>query len=499
MASTINKPKGTEDLIGSDMLAWNYVRDIATGAFTSYGYAPIEVPMFEQADVFVHGLGTSTDVVRKEMFSVLSPDGYAKVSEGRSGELKADQRLALRPEGTAGTVRAAIEHNLVPQGAAPAKLWYAGSMFRAERPQKGRLREFRQIGVECLGATDPAADAEMIIMFMDFVEYLGIERSKVRLLLNSMGDDACRPAYRAAVSAYIKEHEAELCDECRRRADTNPLRAFDCKNEHCHEVMEGAPKISDALCPECRAHYAAVKRYLDAQHVAYEEDPRLVRGLDYYTRTVFEVQVTDGMGAQNAIGGGGRYDKLFETAGGRPTPGLGFAAGFERLLLAMRACDAPLPEPVYPDVYVALADTTQAGADAAFALTQELRKVGFIVEADRQGRSLKSQFKQADKCQAALVAVLGPDELAAGSVKLRDMESHDERVVPLGDAVAEIAAARGYDMGDDCDCGCGDADCSCGHDRGEGHDCSCANGGEPCGDPDCACGHGADGATRCEG
>lgn len=484
MASTINKPKGTEDLIGADALAWSYLRDVAEQIFTPYGYAPIEVPMFEQADVFVHGLGTSTDVVRKEMFSVLSPDGYAKVSEGRAGELKADQRLALRPEGTAGTVRAAIEHNLVPQGAAPAKLWYAGSMFRAERPQKGRLREFHQIGVECLGATDPAADAEMIIMFMRFVEALGIEASSVRLLLNSMGDDACRPAYRDAVSAYIRAHEAELCEECRRRADTNPLRAFDCKNEHCHEVMEGAPKISDALCPECREHYAAVKRYLDAQHIAYEEDPRLVRGLDYYTRTVFEVQVTDGMGSQNAIGGGGRYDKLFETAGGRPTAGLGFAAGFERLLLAMRACGAPLPEPVHPDAYVALADP--AGAAEAFALTQELRDAGFIVEADRQGRSLKSQFKQADKCAAPMVVVLGPDELAAHGAKLRDMRTHDERVVALDEVAAELAAALGYDVEGGCDCGCGGHDhdgACCGHGH-EGCDC----------DGECSCGSQASGA-----
>lgn len=469
-----NKPKGTEDLIGNDALTWAYMRDVAEQVFTPYGYAPIEVPMFEQADVFVHGIGTSTDVVRKEMFTVLSPDGYAKVSQGRAAELKADQRLALRPEGTAGTVRAAIEHNLVPQGAAPAKLWYAGSMFRAERPQKGRLREFHQIGVECLGASDPAADAEVIIMFMRFVEALGIDAASVRLLLNSMGDDACRPAYRDAVSAYINAHADELCEECRRRADTNPLRAFDCKNEHCHEVMEGAPKISDALCPECREHYQAVKAYLDAQGIAYIEDPRLVRGLDYYTRTVFEVQVIDGLGSQNAIGGGGRYDKLFETAGGKPTCGLGFAAGFERLVLAMQACGAPLPQAICPDVYVALADPSCASQ--AFALVQQLRDCGFIVEADRQGRSLKSQFKQADKFQAPVVAVIGPDELAAGGVKLRDMGTHDERVVALDQAAAELAGLLGLEESDECGCGCGHEHghgaCDCGHEH-DGQPCEC--------------------------
>ena len=465
----INKPKGTEDLIGNDAIMWSYMREAAEEAFTAYGYVPVEIPMFEQADVFVHGLGTSTDVVRKEMFTVLSPDGYAKVSEGRASELKADQRLALRPEGTAGTVRALIEHNLVPQGAAPVKLWYAGSMFRAERPQKGRLREFHQIGVECLGASDPAADAELIVMFVRFIEALGISQDQVRILINSMGDDACRPAYRDSVAAYIRAHEGELCEECRRRADTNPLRAFDCKSDHCHEVMEGAPKISDALCPDCRAHYEAVKRYLDSQHINYVEDPRLVRGLDYYTRTVFEVQVTDGLGSQNAIGGGGRYDKLVEVTGGKPTPGLGFAAGFERIVLAMQAAGAPMPQLVHPDVFVA--QTGSEVALEAFNLVQELRDAGFIVEADRQGRSLKSQFKLADKYSVDAVVVLGPDELAAGQCTVRDMGSHEERKVALADVAQDLAQALGLTEGhgQGCGCGCHDGECDC------GEDCTCGN------------------------
>ena len=473
----INKPKGTEDLIGNDAIMWSYMREAAEEAFTAYGYVPVEIPMFEQADVFVHGLGTSTDVVRKEMFTVLSPDGYAKVSEGRASELKADQRLALRPEGTAGTVRALIEHNLVPQGAAPVKLWYAGSMFRAERPQKGRLREFHQIGVECLGASDPAADAELIVMFVRFIEALGISQDQVRILINSMGDDACRPAYRDSVAAYIRAHEGELCEECRRRADTNPLRAFDCKNEHCHEVMEGAPKISDALCPDCRAHYEAVKRYLDAQHINYVEDPRLVRGLDYYTRTVFEVQVTDGLGSQNAIGGGGRYDKLVEVTGGKPTPGLGFAAGFERIVLAMQAAGAPMPQLVHPEVFVA--QTGPEVALEAFNLVQELRDAGFIVEADRQGRSLKSQFKLADKYSVDAVVVLGPDELAEGQCTVRDMASHEERKVALSEVAQDLAQAlgltEGHDHGDGCGCGCHDGECDCDGNCDCGEGCTCGN------------------------
>lgn len=462
----ITKPRGTEDLMGSDMLLWNRMCSLAESLFAGYGFQPVETPLFEQTDVFVHGLGTSTDVVRKEMFAALSPDAYAKVAAGEQASLRDAQRLTLRPEGTAGVVRAAIEHGLVTPGGAPAKLWYAGPMFRAERTQRGRLRQFHQIGVECLGALDPAADAEVVVMFMRFVEALGIDLSGVRLLLNSMGDDACRPAYRDSVSAYMHAHMDELCDECRARAGTNPLRAFDCKNKDCHRVMEGAPKISDALCDDCRAHYAQVKAYLDAQGVAYEEDPRLVRGLDYYTRTVFEVQATDGMGAQNAIGGGGRYDKLVEISGGKPTPGFGFACGFERLALVMQAGEVPMPQPDRTDAYVAV--TGPEVAAQAFALTQELRDAGFIIEADRQGRSLKSQFKQADHLGAAAVLVLGPDEAAQGKVKLRDMQSHDEQLVDLGGVAPVLAERLGYDVdGCGCDGGCG-GECGCGHAGGSG-------------------------------
>ncbi len=458
----INKPRGTEDLIGVDALTWQYMKDVADSLFVTYGFAPIEVPTFEQTDVFVHGLGTSTDVVRKEMFTALSPDAFAKVSTGGASELKAAQHLSLRPEGTAGVVRASIEHGLVAQGGQPLKVWYAGPMFRAERPQKGRLRQFHQIGVECLGAEDPATDAEVIIMFMRFIEQLGIARDSVRLIINSMGDQACRPAYRDSVSAYMHEHFDELCDECRVRADTNPLRAFDCKNDRCREVMDAAPRISDALCDDCRAHYGQVKAYLDAQGIAYEEDPRLVRGLDYYTRTVFEVQVIDGLGAQNAIGGGGRYDRLVEVSGGRPTPGIGFACGFERLVLAMQACGAELPTPVCPDVFVSVAEPECA--PKAFSITQELRDNGFVVEADRQGRSLKGQFKLADKLGAAKVVIVGPDELAQGKVKLRDMGSHEEELVDCDALVDRLCELLGCDCGCDCE---GEEGCCCGHGHGD--------------------------------
>lgn len=430
------KAEGTRDLIGRDMRAWQRMQRVAAEVFEPYGFDAIETPAIEQLDVFVHGIGTSTDVVRKEMFRVFSGANFARVLEdGTDAKLKAKQRLALRPEGTAGVVRAVVENNLVPQGATPFKAYYAEAMFRGERPQKGRLRQFHQVGIEWLGAPDPAADAECIIMLMEFYRRLGFDLSRLRLLINSMGDPACRPAYRDAVRAFILDHADEMCDECRERAEINPLRAFDCKNERCHEVMQGAPLMRDNLCDECRDHYEQVRRYLDAAGIAYVEDPTLVRGLDYYTRTVFEVEAP-GAGV-GSIGGGGRYDGLVELEGGKPTPGVGFAVGFERAILALEAFGVDPASDAPSCIYVA-----NAGAelrDEVFALTHELRAAGIRTEADYQGRSLKSQFKQADKLGARLILIVGGDELAAGKVKVRDMVSHDEELV---DRSAIVEAVR---------------------------------------------------------
>ena len=430
------KAEGTRDLIGRDMRAWQRMQRVAAEVFEPYGFDAIETPAIERLDVFVHGIGTSTDVVRKEMFRVFSGANFARVLEdGTDAKLKAKQRLALRPEGTAGVVRAVVENNLVPQGATPFKAYYAEAMFRGERPQKGRLRQFHQVGIEWLGAPDPAADAECIIMLMEFYRRLGFDLSRLRLLINSMGDPACRPAYRDAVRSFILDHADEMCDECRERAEINPLRAFDCKNERCHEVMQGAPLMRDNLCDECRDHYEQVKRYLDAAGIAYVEDPTLVRGLDYYTRTVFEVEAP-GAGV-GSIGGGGRYDGLVELEGGKPTPGVGFAVGFERAMLALEAFGVDPASDAPSCIYVANAGAELRGE--VFALCAELRAAGLRTEADYQGRSLKSQFKQADKLGAALIAVIGGDELAAGKVKVRDMVSHDEELV---DRSAIVEAVR---------------------------------------------------------
>lgn len=421
----IQAPEGTVDLLPDDARHWDHFRRTAFDIFSRYGYSPIETPVFEQTELFVRGIGEATDVVSKEMFTAISGGNLGKLLNGE--KLKGKSRLSLRPEGTAGVVRAVVQHDLVPQGGAPAKLMYAGPMFRAERPQKGRLRQFHQVGIECLGAEAPTVDAEAIIMLMRFYERIGIPRANMRLLLNSMGCEKCRPAYREQVRDFIRAHAGELCEECNHRAEVNPLRAFDCKNPDCAAVMASAPKITDHLCPECREHYAAVKELLDAAGLTYVEDPKLVRGLDYYTRTVFEVQVVDGMGSQNAIGGGGRYDKLAQEVGGRNTPGLGFALGYERCVLALEAAGVEMSAPRGVDVFIACA--TDDVRPKAFELAQIVRDAGSSAELDHQSRSLKGQFKLADKLGARRVAILGPDELAEGKVKVRDMSTHEERLV----------------------------------------------------------------------
>ncbi len=427
--------QGTEDLFGGYMRAWQHMCDVAREVFGAYGFDMIETPAIEQVATFVHGIGESTDVVRKEMFRVFSGALVESLlAKGSEEGLKAKQRLALRPEGTAGVVRAAVQNNFVPQGGAPVKLWYAGPMFRGERPQKGRLRQFHQVGVEWLGAPDPASDAECIIMLMTFFERLGFTPESLRLTINSMGDAACRPAYREKVRAFILDHKDEMCADCLERAELNPLRAFDCKNDHCREVMTDAPLAPNNLCDDCAAHYTQVKHYLDEAGIAYEEDPTLVRGLDYYTRTVFEVEVV-GAGV-GAIGGGGRYDGLMELEGGKPTPGLGFAVGFERIALALQAQGIDLGGEEPGCVYVACTPDVRS---SVFGVTLALRNAGIRTEADYQGRSLKSQFKQADKLGARICVVLGTDEVASGTATLRDMATHEQVQVPLAELSAVVA------------------------------------------------------------
>ena len=427
--ASIQRAEGTFDLLPDEAKFWQRFREVAFEVFGRYGYVPIETPVFEQTDLFVRGIGEATDVVSKEMFTAISGENLNTLLGG--GHIKSKSRLSLRPEGTAGVVRAAAQNGLVTQGGAPVKLAYAGPMFRAERPQKGRQRQFNQVGIECLGAGEPTIDAEGIIMLMRFYEAIGIPSQALRLLVNSMGCEECRPAYRERVRAFIVEHAGQLCEECQRRAETNPLRAFDCKKEACRATMAQAPRIVDNLCEDCRAHYEAVKGLLDSAGVGYIEDYTLVRGLDYYTRTVFEVQVVEGMGSQNAIGGGGRYDKLMAEIGGNPAPGFGFALGYERCLLALQAHGFEFEPAVKHDFYIACVDDSVR--PLAFGILQNLRDAGFKGDIDHQHRSLKSQFKQADKLHADYVVVLGPDEVEQGVARVRNMSSHDEVTVPLDD------------------------------------------------------------------
>lgn len=430
----INAPEGTRDLLPDEALFWEAFKRTAAEIFGRYGYVPIDTPIIELTELFVRGIGEATDVVGKEMFTAISGANLATLLDG--GTIKNKSRLSLRPEGTAGVVRAVVQHDLVPQGAPPTKLMYAGPMFRAERPQRGRQRQFNQVGIECLGTDDPTVDAEAIIMLMRFYDAMGLPSDAMRLLLNSMGCEACRPAYRDAVRAYMEEHRDELCEDCHRRIETNPLRAFDCKVETCAAVMQGAPKVTDHLCDDCRAHFDQVRSLLDAAGIVYELDPALVRGLDYYTRTVFEVQVVNGNHSQSAIGGGGRYDKLAEEVGGRPTPGLGFALGYERTMLALQEAGIVFPDARRCDLFVACVDDDARAH--AFVLVQACRDAGYVCDMDHQHRSLKSQFKLADKLGARLVAVIGPDELAAEVAMVRDMNSHEEQPVRFNELAAEL-------------------------------------------------------------
>jgi histidyl-tRNA synthetase len=418
-------PKGTADMLPDVARAWEHLQRTAQELFARYGYEPIYTPLFEHTEVFTRGIGEATDIVSKEMYTF---------------EDKGGRSITLRPEGTASVVRASLEHNLTANGA-QTKLYYAGPMFRYERPQKGRMRQFWQIGIEVLGAAEPTADAEVIAVLWRYFEALGLPASSMRLLLNSMGDEVCRPAYREGIANFIRQNADDLCEECNRRAETNPLRAFDCKNPGCISVMAGAPLLRNELCDDCAAHYAAVKLHLGGLGIPYIEAPRLVRGLDYYTRTVFEIQVDAGLGSQNAVGGGGRYDRLMEAYDGPPTPGLGFALGFERTLLALQAVGVQLPAPPLAEVFVARVDGGVTGE--TFALAQRLRDAGIAAELDHQGRSLKAQFRQADRLGARFVVVVGPDELAAGEVTVRDMGTKEENRVALEAAPAALVAMLG--------------------------------------------------------
>ncbi|MEA2828632.1 MAG: histidyl-tRNA synthetase [Actinomycetota bacterium] len=376
------------------------------------GYGLVLSPMFEDVGVFER-VGEGTDVVRKEMYDF---------------EDKGGRHLALRPEGTASVVRAYVQHRPLP----PFKAWYVGPNFRYERPQAGRFRQHHQLGVEALGTDDADLDVEVVALAWTVCRDLGL--THIDLLLNSLGDDVCRPAYLEALLAYLGERVDQLCDEHRSRYAQNPLRVLDCKRPACREATADAPKMMEHLCDPCQAHFDRVRAGLAALAVPVRLEPRLVRGLDYYTRTTFELAASALDSAQNAVGGGGRYDKLAEALGGPPTPGIGFGMGIERLLLA---CDAEGVFPA-PDGAVAVFVVDTAGGDAATRITAELRDAGIGADRSFDGRSMKSQFKQADRSGARLAVVVGEREAAEGTATLRDMRSGEQEVVPRADLVDHV-------------------------------------------------------------
>jgi len=400
VSDRIQAPRGTFDVLGDDALARDALVEAARRVLEPAGYGRIETPTFEATSLFARGVGESTDVVQKEMYTFDAGDS---------------ESLTLRPEGTAPVCRAYLEHGMhkLPQ---PVKLWYLSSFFRRERPQKGRYRQFWQIGLEAIGSDDPAVDAEAILLLSEILEAIGSRG--LRLRISSLGTAASRTAYREELTAHLRANEDRLSQEVRERIDLNPLRAFDADHPGTREVMASAPLLLDFLADDDHEHFEAVKELLDAAGVVYEIDPTLVRGLDYYTRTVFEY-TSDALGAQSGVGGGGRYDGLMEQLGGAPAPGIGWAAGVERMLLA-----SP-PPPVAPppvDLYVAYA--TPELRVAAFKLAADARRAGHAARLELGGRSLKGQLKQADRAGARYVAILGDE-----GTSLKDMQSGEQKTV----------------------------------------------------------------------
>jgi histidyl-tRNA synthetase len=410
--SEFRAPPGTHDVLPPESARWERLVGLFARRAGLCGYQLVVSPMFEDLAVFQR-VGEETDVVRKEMYDFLDKGG---------------RRIALRPEGTAPVVRAFVQHRPL----IPFKAWYAAPSFRYERPQAGRYRQHHQLGVEALGTEDPELDVEVIALAVGVLREVGI--GTVTLLLNSLGDDTCRPAYLAELRAFLESRADQLCDEHRGRVAANPLRVLDCKRPACIEATADAPRLVDRLCEACAAHFARVRAGLDALGIDGRIEPRLVRGLDYYTRTTFELQSGALEAAQNALGGGGRYDKLVEALGGPPTPGIGFGLGIERILLAADAEGVFPPPSSRVDVW--LVDTT--GGAAATVLADELREAGVACDRSFDDRSMKAQLKSADRAGARLAAIVGQKEAEAGTVTLRDLGRGEQEEIARGDLVDHV-------------------------------------------------------------
>lgn len=409
MALKTKSIRGTRDVIPAETHKWQYIERVALEVAATYGMAEIRIPTIEKTELFIKSVGETTDVVQKEMYTF---------DKGR-------ESITLRPEGTAGTVRAVLENGLLG-GALPVKASYVLSCFRHENPQSGRLREFHQFGVECFGCAEPNADAEVISVANDLFERLGL--SDISLQINSIGCPNCRPQYNQTLVDYFRAHEESLCETCRERLEKNPLRLLDCKVGTCQEIAKDAPLILHHLCGECADHFDRLKKRLDAIGIAYSVNPKIVRGLDYYTKTVFEF-ISDNAGAQGTVCGGGRYDGLVEQMGGAHTPALGFAMGLERLLMVMEAGGCVSPPPKSCDIYIG--SMGEAESIQALALCTELRKEGFYALCDTVGRSVKAQMKYADKIGAKFSCIIGSQELEEQQICIKQMESGENQTIAL--------------------------------------------------------------------
>ena len=409
-------PRGTRDVLPQDSYRWQYVEAMMRKAAAEAGFREVRTPVFEHTELFLRGVGDTTDIVQKEMYTFKD---------------KGDRSITLKPEGTAGAVRALVEHSLYAD-ALPCKMYYLNApIFRYEAPQNGRLREHHQFGLECFGAKDASADAELILLAFRLLTRLGVKNLSVNI--NSIGCPACRPRYYEALKAYFEQYRGELCPTCLERLDRNPMRVLDCKSPVCHEIAKGAPKTIDFLCDSCKTDFDETLQLLSRMGVDYQIDSGIVRGLDYYTGPVFEF-ISNDIGAQGTVCGGGRYDGLVEQLGGKPTPALGFGSGLERLLLVMEKLGVNIPGAETIDVYVAT--TGKQAGDAAQKLILDLRRMGISAERDLCDRSLKAQMKYADKIGAKYVLMLGDNEIETGTAVLKEMATGEQREVRL-DAIAE--------------------------------------------------------------
>lgn len=410
-------PRGTKDLFGDEMNAWLEMEKIIRDLCKDFGYGEIRTPVFEHTELFQRGVGETTDIVQKEMYTFQD-------KKGRS--------ITLKPEGTAGAVRAYLEQKLYA-GIQPTRLYYITPAFRYEKPQAGRMRQFHQFGIELLGSDSPTADAEVITVAYELLKRVGI--SKVKLHINSLGGPECRKKYNEKLKEYLKDNLDHLCETCRDRFERNPLRILDCKTESCKKIVSDAPTVLDVLGDECRAHFEKVKALLDEMGIPYIIDPGIVRGLDYYTKTVFEFISTD-IGAQGTICGGGRYNNLVEELGGQPTPAVGFAVGLERLLLVIEAENGKKTYPVTKDIFIG--SIGDAALLKAHSLIYRLRQAGVTAEGDHFNKSVKAQMKYADKIGAKYSMIIGDDEINNGKAILKNMETKEEREVHLDELVTTM-------------------------------------------------------------